>query len=145
MQKCKTVEATLRYFHCLYCLSLKGLSLSALAVAAHELVHATGSVDEFGLSGVEGVRSVRNFKLHHGISFTFEFNGFSGFAGGARKEHIAVTHVFEHNGTIIFRMNTLFHCCYSLLVCTNLCGNNLCNGLFVGAKLQTSEKPTNIL
>ena len=83
--------------------------LAALAVAAHELVYATGSVDELGLTRVEGVRSRRDFELHQGISFAFELDGFRRFAGGAREEHIAVGHIFEDYGAIVFGMKILFH------------------------------------
>ena len=45
----------------------------------------------------------------NGIGFAFKLNGVVGFASGARKEHVAVAHVFEHNGAIVFGMNAFFH------------------------------------
>ena len=84
--------------------------LAALAVAAHELVHAAGSVHELRLTRVEGVRSRRDFELHEGISFTFEFDRLRRLASGTRQEHVTVGHIFEDNGTVVFGMDTLFHC-----------------------------------
>ena len=38
------------------------LFLRSLTVAAHELINTTSGVNELALTGVEGVRSARNFK-----------------------------------------------------------------------------------
>ena len=109
MQKCKTVEATLRYFHCLYCLSLKGLSLSALAVAAHELVHATSRIHQLALARVEGVRGVTDFQLDYWISLAFELDCLRSLCSATAEEHVAIAHVLEHNGTIVFGMQSFLH------------------------------------
>ena len=49
------------------------LFLRSLTVAAHELINTTSGVDELALTGVEGVRSARNFNLYHRVSFAFDF------------------------------------------------------------------------
>ena len=84
--------------------------LAAASVATHELVYATGGVDELALTGVEGMRGRRDFELHYGIFFTFEDHSVIGLAGGTREEHVAVAHILEDNRAIIFGMDTLFHC-----------------------------------
>ena len=82
------------------------LFLRSLTVAAHELINTTSGVDELALTGVEGVRS----------AFAFEFYGVISLCGRTRKEHIAVGHVLEHDGAIVFWMNTFFHFCLLLLI-----------------------------
>ena len=84
--------------------------LAALAVTAHELVHATGGVHKLRLARVEGVRRRRDFELHEGLSFALEFDRFRRLAGRTRQEHVTVGHIFEDNGTVVFGMDTLFHC-----------------------------------
>jgi hypothetical protein len=55
------------------------------------------------------VRGVRDFQLNYRISLALELNGIVGLASRAAQEHIAVAHVLEHNSTIVFGMNALFH------------------------------------
>ena len=95
---------------------LLSLFLRSLTVAAHELINTTSGVDELALTSVEGVRSARNFNLYHGVSFAFEFYGVICLCGRTRKEHIAVGHVLEHDGAIVFWMNTFFHFYLLLLI-----------------------------
>ena len=83
---------------------------AAACVAAHELINATGRIDELALTGVEGVRAGRDFELYHGILFAFEFHGLGGLSGRTAEEHIAIAHVLEDNRAIVSGMNTLFHC-----------------------------------
>ena len=86
---------------------------SALGVAAHEAIHATSGVHQLVLASVERVRGVRDLDFHHGVSLTFKFHGLIGLACGLCKEHIAVGHISEYDGAIVFGVNTFFHCyCY---------------------------------
>ena len=48
----------------------------AVAVAAHDLIHTAGGVDEFLLAGEEGVRGACDFKLHEGICNAINFDCF---------------------------------------------------------------------
>ena len=50
----------------------------AVSVAAHELIYATGGVNQLRLTGVEGMRCARDFELYQGISFAFELDGLLG-------------------------------------------------------------------
>ena len=58
--------------------------------SVHELIDATCCVDEFSLTGVEWVRSGRNFNLDDWILLTFEHFCLVALGCGAGKEHIAV-------------------------------------------------------
>jgi len=82
---------------------------SALGVAAHEAIHATGRVDELALTSVERVRGAGDFYFYHRVSFAFKFHCLCSLACGTCKEHIAVGHVTEHDGAIVFGVNTFFH------------------------------------
>ena len=84
--------------------------LAAASVAAHELVDATGGVDELALTSVEGVRAAGDLELHYGVFLAFEFHGLRGLGGGTAQEHVAIAHVLEHDGAIVVGMDTLFHC-----------------------------------
>ena len=94
--------------------------LAAASVAAHELVDATGGVDELALTRVEGVRAAGDLELHQRIGLAFEFHGVVRLCCGAAQEHIAIAHVLEHHGAIVVGMNTLFHC-LCLMVLPGLC------------------------
>ena len=85
------------------------LFLRSLAVAAHELIDTSSGVDELALTSIERVRGAGDFNFYHGVSFAFEFYGIIRFCSRLRKEHIAVGHVLEHDGAIVFGMNTFFH------------------------------------
>ena len=74
------------------------LLLRSLTVAAHELINTTCGVNEFALTSIERVRGTGDFDFYHWVSFAFEF-----------QEHIAVGHVLEHDGAIVFWMNSFFH------------------------------------
>ena len=84
------------------------LLLLNLAVTAHEAVNATGGVNKLVLACVERVRGVGNLDLHHWISLTFKFHGLICLACGLCKEHIAVGHILEYDGAIVFGMDTFF-------------------------------------
>ena len=86
------------------------LLLRSLTVAAHELIDASGRVDELALTGVEGVRGAGDFYFYHWVSLAFELYGVISLCSRLRKEHIAVGHVLEHDGAIVFWMNSFFHC-----------------------------------
>jgi hypothetical protein len=90
------------------CLTSSRLLLGA-GVAAHELINTTCGVNQLALTGVEGVRGVTDFQLNHGISLAFEFNCVRALSSRAAQEHIAVAHVLEHYGAIVFGMDSFFH------------------------------------
>ena len=60
------------------CVSLpegeRSLLLITVAVAAAELVDATGGIDEFLFAGEEGVRGAGDFKLYKRICFAVDFD-----------------------------------------------------------------------
>ena len=85
-------------------------SLFDLTVAVHEAIDTTGGIDERALTCVEGVRGVRDFDLYHGVGLAFELHGVVGLCRGFREEHIAVGHVAEDDGAIVFGMDAFFHC-----------------------------------
>ena len=85
------------------------LFLCSLTVAAHELIYASCSIHKLALTGIEGVRGARDFDFNHWVSFAFEFYCVVSLCGRTRKEHIAVGHVLEHDGAIVFWMKTFFH------------------------------------
>lgn len=83
----------------------------AASVAAHELIYAACGINKLALTSVEGVRGAGDFEFYHGIGLAFKLNGVVGLAGGAGKEHIAITHVLEDNGTVVLGVNAFFHGC----------------------------------
>ena len=85
------------------------LLFRSLTVAAQELIDASSGVDKLALTSVERVRGAGDFYFYHRVSFAFEFYGLCCSCSRLRKEHIAVGHVSEHDGAIVFRMNTFFH------------------------------------
>ena len=85
------------------------LLLRSLTVAAHELIDTTCGVNELALTSVERVRGARDFDFYHWVSFAFELYGVICLCGRFRKEHIAVGHILEYDGAIVFWMNTFFH------------------------------------
>ena len=99
-------------------LSSMVLFLCGLTVAAKEFIDTTSGVNELVLTSVEGVRGARDFDFYHRVSFSFKLYSVIGFAGRACKEHIAVGHILEYDGAIVFRVNTFFHC--SLLLIYNV-------------------------
>ena len=56
----------------------KSVLFGAVAVTAHELVHAACGVDEFLLAGEEGVRRTGDFQFHQRIGHAIDFDGFTG-------------------------------------------------------------------
>ena len=76
--------------------------LLQFAVAAHEAVHTTSRVDELALARVERMRRAGDFYLYHWVSLTFKFHCLCCLAGGLCKEHIAVGHILEYDGAIVF-------------------------------------------
>ena len=85
------------------------LFLRSLTVAAHELIDTSCSVNELALTSVERVRGARDFDFYHWVSFAFEFYCVICLCCRLRKEHIAVGHILEYDGAIVFWMNTFFH------------------------------------
>ena len=85
------------------------LLLRSLTVAAHELINTTCGVNELALTSVERVRGARDFDFYHWVSFAFEFYCIIRLCCRPRKEHIAVGHILEYDGAIVFWMNTFFH------------------------------------
>ena len=87
----------------------KDILLLQLTVAVHEAVYATCSVDQLVLTRIERVRSARDFDLYHWISLAFKLYCIICLSCRLCKEHIAVGHIFEYDGAIVFWVNTLFH------------------------------------
>ena len=85
------------------------LLLRSLTVAAHELINTSCCVNELALTCVEWVRGARDFDFYHWVSFAFEFYSVVSLCSRLRKEHIAVGHILEYDGAIVFWMNTFFH------------------------------------
>ncbi len=85
----------------------------SVLVAAHELVHTTGSVHQFGFACVERMRRTRNFEFYQRISYPINVDGFFRSDSRARDENLFVRHIFECHGTIAFWMNSFFHCLIS--------------------------------
>ena len=85
------------------------LLLRSLTVAAHELINASCGVDKLALTCVEGVRAAGDFYFYHRVSLAFELHCVIRLRSRPRKEHIAVGHVSEHDGAIVFWMNSFFH------------------------------------
>ena len=85
------------------------LLLRSLTVAAHELIDTSCGVNELALTSIERVRGARNFDFYHWVSFAFEFYCVICLCCRLRKEHIAVGHILEYDGAIVFWMNTFFH------------------------------------
>lgn len=48
--------------------------LLAITIAVEELINTTCGVNEFLLTGEEGVRSIGNFKLNQWVGLTVDFN-----------------------------------------------------------------------
>jgi hypothetical protein len=94
----------------------ENLLLAHASVAVHELVDASGGVDELALTGVEGVRAAGNFQFHYGVFFSLKLHCLRGFAGALREEHVAVAHVLEHYRAIILRMNVFFHFFIAIII-----------------------------
>ena len=71
-------------------LSVRLLLLVAVAVTAHELVHAAGGVDELLLAGEEGVRRAGDFKLYQGIGNAVYLDFLTGGYCGTGDEDLIV-------------------------------------------------------
>ena len=97
------------------------LLLRSLTVAAHELINTTCGVNELALTSVERVRGAGDFDFYHRVSFAFEFYSVICLCSRLRKEHIAVGHVLEHDGAIVFWMNTFFHFEFNINVINTVC------------------------
>ena len=82
-------------------------------VALHELINTTCGVNKFHLTGVEGVRSVRNLHFVNGILNTVNYQSLFGVHCRAAEKYVIVGHILECNDTIVFRMDIFFH----LFVC----------------------------
>ena len=81
------------------------LLLRSLTVAAHELINTSCCVNELALTCVEWVRGARDFDFYHWVSFAFELYSVICLCSRLRKEHIAVGHILEYDGAIVFWMN----------------------------------------
>ena len=93
----------------------KYILFANLAVAAHELVYATCRVNELALARVERVRGAGDFDFYHRVSFAFKLYCLCSLACRLCKEHIAVGHILEYDGAIVFWVNTLFH--FFIIIC----------------------------
>ena len=94
--------------------------LLQFAVAAHEAVHTTSRVDELALARVERMRRAGDFYLYHWVSLALKLYSVVGLTCRLCEEHIAVGHVLEQDGALVFWMNTFFHFfnysfCYRIL------------------------------
>lgn len=84
--------------------------LGVLLVLAHELIDASGGVNQFQLAGEEGVGSVGDFQLDHGIFVAVGVgDGFLGGGAALGENHVVVGHVFEDNEAIVLGMDSFFH------------------------------------
>ena len=83
---------------------------SVAFVLAHELIDATSGVDEFQLTGEVRMRGVRDFELDNRILIAIgEDDGLFGGSAALGEDHVLVGHIFEHNQTVIFGMDSFFH------------------------------------
>lgn len=89
--------------------SIGCLLFVAVAIAAHELVDAAGSIDEFLFAGEEGVRRACDFKLYEGIGHTVDLDSLLSGYGRAGDESFVVGHVLKHDLAVIVGMDALFH------------------------------------
>ena len=90
--------------------------LLQLTVAIHEAVYATSRIYQLALARIEGVGSAGDFDFYHWVSLAFKLHRIVSFAGGPCKEHIAVGHILEYDGAIVFRMDTFFHFVFKLCI-----------------------------
>ena len=72
-----------------FILSARELFLASL-VPLIELVNAAGGVDDLGLAGVEGMRSVGNLNLHEGVLNAFDLDRLLGVDARTGDEYIIV-------------------------------------------------------
>ena len=109
-KKQKCARGICNYHERIFCLSnVYILLLRSLTVAAHELIDTSCCVNELALTSIERVRRAGDFDFYHWVSFAFELYGVICLCGRFRKEHIAVGHILEYDGAIVFWMNTFFH------------------------------------
>ena len=84
--------------------------LGVFLILRHELVDAAGGVNQFQLTGEEGVRGVRDFEFHHRVLLAIGIDdGLFGVGTALGENHVVVRHVFEHHEAIVFGMNSFFH------------------------------------
>ena len=81
----------------------------AIAVARHELVHATGGVHQLRFAGIERVTRVRDLKLDQRVLNAVDFNRVLRSCCRAAEELSTVRHIFENYYTVVIRMNSFFH------------------------------------
>lgn len=86
------------------------LLVDMLFVAAHELVNASGGVNQLHLTGIERMRGVRDFHFYQGILLTIYVDGFLGIHGRFGDKNMLIRHVLECHQSIIFGVNSLLHC-----------------------------------
>ena len=111
------------------------LFLLAVAVALHELVHATCGVDVLLLAGEAGVRGVGVLEPSQRIGLTVDVDGLLGVNSAASDENLLVRHVLESNLAIVAGMDIFLHFSRYIFKMLNLqcCGGGkrliFCNGV----------------
>lgn len=81
-----------------------------LFVTFFELVDTACSIHQYILTGIERVRGIGNLQFDYWIFIAiFVLDGFVAVGSGTTQESGTVTHVFEHNKTVIFGMQIFFH------------------------------------
>ena len=84
--------------------------LGLLLVSFLEFVDPARGIHQHILTGVKGMRGVRNLQLDDRIFVAvLPLHGFFAIGGGAAEELVPVTHVFEHDETVILGMQIFFH------------------------------------
>ena len=73
----------------------------AVTVAAHELVYAAGGVNEFLLTGEEGVRRAGDFELYQRIGNAINFDSFARSNGRTGDKDFVIRHVFENDFAVV--------------------------------------------
>ena len=79
-------------------------------VSVSELVNTASRIYQLHFSSIKRMRSVRNFQFDQWVFVTiFPFNGFLSSSTGFSKKRVIIRHVLEHNVSVIFWVNSLFH------------------------------------
>ena len=81
-----------------------------LGVFLFELVDTAGRIHQHVLTGKERVRSTGDLQLHQRVFVPiFPFYRFFCSSGRAAQKTMTVTHILEHNVTVIGGMKIFFH------------------------------------
>ena len=87
----------------------------AVAVARHELVHATCCIHKFRLTSIEWVTGVGDLQLDQWISSAIDFDGVLRVGCRATEELCSIGHIFEDYHAVVLWMNSFFHTFVSFL------------------------------